>query len=173
MLFSVLEYINDASQSVLEEKNSSKIVKIDRNAEHPQLRMDMVQKKRRKTLTEDNVLMGNCWDTLTHSWTNVQIYPYKQIWHKRMFDYICKRKIDTNKCLYKYLWPMYWNIWIFEDICHTRFRISIRSVFRWCWWRWCWYTKYILMGGHHLRYPLPYPLPGFFPTTLPEPYPKS
>ena len=29
------------------------------------------------------------------------------------------------------------------------------------------------MGGHHLRYPLPYPLPGFFPTTLPEPYPKS
>ena len=25
----------------------------------------------------------------------------------------------------------------------------------------------------HLRYPLPYPLPGFFPTTLPEPYPKS
>ena len=51
MLFSVLEYINDASQSVLEEKNSSKIVKIDRNAEHPQLRMDMVQKKRRKTLT--------------------------------------------------------------------------------------------------------------------------
>ena len=31
----------------------------------------------------------------------------------------------------------------------------------------------ILMGGHHLRYPLPYPLPGFFSTTLPEPYPKS
>ena len=31
----------------------------------------------------------------------------------------------------------------------------------------------VLMGGHHLRYPLPYPLPGFFPTTLPEPYPKS
>ena len=30
-----------------------------------------------------------------------------------------------------------------------------------------------IMGGHHLRYPLPYPLPGFFPTTLPEPYPKS
>ena len=29
------------------------------------------------------------------------------------------------------------------------------------------------MGGHDLRYPLPYPLPGFFPTTLPEPYPKS
>ena len=27
--------------------------------------------------------------------------------------------------------------------------------------------------GDHLRYPLPYPLPGFFPTTLPEPYPKS
>ena len=24
------------------------------------------------------------------------------------------------------------------------------------------------MGGHHLRYPLPYPLPGFFATTLPE-----
>ena len=31
----------------------------------------------------------------------------------------------------------------------------------------------VLMGGHHLRYPLPYPLPGFFSTTLPEPYPKS
>ena len=29
------------------------------------------------------------------------------------------------------------------------------------------------MSGHDLRYPLPYPLPGFFPTTLPEPYPKS
>ena len=29
------------------------------------------------------------------------------------------------------------------------------------------------MGSHHLRYPLPYPLPGFFSTTLPEPYPKS
>ena len=31
----------------------------------------------------------------------------------------------------------------------------------------------ILMGGHHLRYPLPYPLPEFFSTTLPEPYLKS
>ena len=31
----------------------------------------------------------------------------------------------------------------------------------------------VLMGGHDLRYPLPYPLPGFFSTTLPEPYPKS
>ena len=31
----------------------------------------------------------------------------------------------------------------------------------------------IVMGGHHSRYPLPYPLPGFFPTTLPEPYPNS
>ena len=29
------------------------------------------------------------------------------------------------------------------------------------------------MGGHHLRYPLPYPLHGFFLTTLPEPYSKS
>ena len=31
----------------------------------------------------------------------------------------------------------------------------------------------VLLGGHYLRYPLPYPLPGFFLTTLPEPYPKS
>ena len=37
----------------------------------------------------------------------------------------------------------------------------------------------VLMGGHHLRYPLPYPLPRFFyyPTqTLPEvkkPYPSQ
>ena len=29
------------------------------------------------------------------------------------------------------------------------------------------------MGGNHLRYPLPYPVPGFFSTTLPEPYLKS
>ena len=34
----------------------------------------------------------------------------------------------------------------------------------------------VLMGGHHLRYPLPYPLPGFLATTLPEvkkPYPSE
>ena len=31
----------------------------------------------------------------------------------------------------------------------------------------------ILMDSRDLRYPQPYPLPGIFPTTLPEPYPKS
>ena len=31
----------------------------------------------------------------------------------------------------------------------------------------------ILIDSRDLRYPQPYPLPGFFPTTLPEPYPKS
>ena len=31
----------------------------------------------------------------------------------------------------------------------------------------------VFMGGHHLCYLLPYPLPGFISTTLPEPYPKS
>ena len=31
----------------------------------------------------------------------------------------------------------------------------------------------ILMDSSDLRYPQPYPLPGIFPTTLPEPYSKS
>ena len=38
-----------------------------------------------------------------------------------------------------------------------------------------WHKSFVKISwiGDHLRYPLPYPLPGFFPTTLPEPYPKS
>ena len=30
----------------------------------------------------------------------------------------------------------------------------------------------VLIGGHHLLYLLPYPLPGFLTTTLLKPYPK-
>ena len=43
--------------------------------------------------------------TLTHLRTNVQIYSYKQIWHKRMFE--CN-----------YLWPIYSNISeCIQDVC--------------------------------------------------------
>ena len=57
--------------------------------------------------------------TLTHSPTNVRIYSYKQIWHKRMSEYIRKRKIYTNECPNIYSWPIYSNIRIFEYIRHT------------------------------------------------------
>ena len=57
--------------------------------------------------------------TLTHSPTNVRIYSYKQIWHKRMSEYIRKRKIDMNECPNVYSWPIYSNIRIFEYIRHT------------------------------------------------------
>ena len=50
--------------------------------------------------------------TLTHSRTNVRIYSYKQIWHKRMSEYIRKRKIDTNECPNIYSWPIYSNIFV-------------------------------------------------------------
>ena len=53
--------------------------------------------------------------TLTHSPTNVRIYSYKQIWHERMSEYICKRKIDTNECPNIYSWPIYSNIQIYSS----------------------------------------------------------
>ena len=53
--------------------------------------------------------------TLTHSWMNVRIHSYKQIWHKWMSEYIHIRKIDTNECPNKYLWPKYLNIRIYSS----------------------------------------------------------
>ena len=52
--------------------------------------------------------------TITHSPTNVRIYSYKQIWHERMSEYICK-KIDTNECPNIYSWPIYSNIRIYSS----------------------------------------------------------
>ena len=54
---------------------------------------------------------------LIHSNTLTNKCTYKLIRHERMSDYICKRKIDTNECPNKYIWPIYSNIWI--NICHT------------------------------------------------------
>ena len=54
--------------------------------------------------------------TLTHSWTNVQIYLYKQIWHERMSEYIGRRKIDTNE---------YPNIFVQTNLMRTNFQIYI------------------------------------------------
>ena len=77
-----------------------------------------------KKFTRTNVWINICWKlyeysncfkyyNLTHSGTNIRIYSYKQIWHEWMSEYIHKRKIDTNECLNKYLWPIYSNIWIY------------------------------------------------------------
>ena len=57
--------------------------------------------------------------SLTHSWTNVWIYSYKQIWPERMSEYIRTNKIDPNECPNKYSCPIYSNIRIFKYIRHT------------------------------------------------------
>ena len=66
--------------------------------------------------------------TLTYSWTNVRIYSYKKIWHERMYEFICKRKIDTNECPNKYSSPIYS---IFEYIRHTLMWRSVVTIW-WC-----------------------------------------
>ena len=57
---------------------------------------------------------SSCFYTLSHSRMNVRIYLCKQIWHKRMSEYILKRKIDTN--WYK---QMSEDIFFDQYICHT------------------------------------------------------
>ena len=54
--------------------------------------------------------------TLKHSPTNVRIYSYKQIWHKRMSEYI---RIENWYKLNKYLCLIYSKIWILQYIRHT------------------------------------------------------